>query len=212
MKNLLAMVVICLAASLAQASALASYNFNSGYAASSYDSLHLQSVGSLTFNPAFSGVESRPLRSAGNNCVQGSGFETTTAHDGSYWSVTFTVVTGYSLALSDIDLDIIKNGSSSPTEMDLAYVSDGTTYSLGSWTPLTTSWVTYTKNSGLPASLIGTVTFEFIPVLAGGTTQTLEIDNLTFNGTVNVINTPEPASLSLLGLGLFGLFIRRKRK
>ena len=40
--------------------------------------------------------------------------------------------------------------------------------------------------------------------------QNIDVDNITFNGTVNAV--PEPASMTVVGAAAAGLLARRRRK
>jgi hypothetical protein len=60
--------------------------------------------------------------------------------------------------------------------------------------------------TGNPGTETGDLSPEFTEAAAPGSGQT--VFDLIYNGT----NTPEPASIGLLGIGAVGLLARRKRR
>ena len=132
------------------------------------------------------------------------------ANDG-YLEFTLTADVAGALSVDSISISEWRNGAGAPDGMAFDVSVDGGAFAL--YDAIQTD-----SNSGLPASFD---TFTFTQVIAGadsivirftsraapgGSTGNLHINGLTVNGFV-----PEPATMTLLALGGFGLLHRRRR-
>jgi len=95
----------------------------------------------------------------------------------------------------------------------------GTTTSVGVFTtsiviPMTEDWrhTTLTLINGGSSSLFGRIAFRYVVSDTSVNGDYIGIDTFSFRGAETTPQVPEPMSLTLLGTGLAGLALRRRRR
>jgi len=79
---------------------------------------------------------------------------------------------------------------------------------LGPYFPVTTSWTTISGSFTAPASVNHfEIEFDCTTGAAAGSAEAVDIDNVSLTQAV-----PEPASLSMVGLGLLGFYAHRRSR
>jgi len=123
---------------------------------------------------------------------------------------SFTVTPNASMSLTDLQFDAARGGSGTPRGYDVRssvdnYATDLSTADLATIRP-TYTHVSIDLTGAAYQNLTTATTFRFY-VYAPATGNSVDFDNIVLNGTA----TPEPASLSLLGLGGLALLRRSRR-
>ncbi len=125
-----------------------------------------------------------------------------------FFDFSFTINSGFQLDLSSVTF-YGRSTSAGPTYYDMQVRTNlGVSFvSIGSGVQQTNStWQFHTANSNLPTGVTDRIEFRLYGYGAGGT-GSFGLDTVVVNGTV----IPEPASLSLIGLGALGLLALRRK-
>lgn len=123
---------------------------------------------------------------------------------------SFTVTPNASMSLTDLQFDAARGGGGTPRGYDIRSSVDNFATDLGT-ADLATVRPTYTHvtidlSGAAFQNLTTPTTFRFYVYSPGGGSS-VDFDNIVLNGAA----TPEPASLSLVGLGGLTLLRRRAR-
>ena len=215
MKKLLAIMAVLALASAASAEVLVQYTFTGSSAAASSIGTAVQTAGNFANSQGSFGYISTGM---GTISPQ-PGVSTATWNQGTptaYWSFSLTLMSGYKLVDSPDALTFGFNYRATGTgptswQLDADWGSGFSTMASGTLTA-NSSW--QNGLSATPASVTGladasgTINFRLYGYNAPSATGTWAVDNVTLNGTTTAI--PEPATMSLLGLGALEMVLRRK--
>jgi len=149
--------------------------------------------------------------------INGTAIDNATEFDTGYWSLTVSAKPGYQLDLTSLDFGAARGGSSGTRLYQLYAAVDGGSITYGD-TPIDSSPggnETGTRSDPRAVSVdltdatyqgIDSITLRFYP-LTPATGNTMGFDGWTLNGTV----VPEPSTLLLAAVGVFGVLRRRSR-
>ncbi|MBP5788049.1 MAG: PEP-CTERM sorting domain-containing protein [Kiritimatiellae bacterium] len=223
MKKILAGIAILAVAAAAQADLLAQWNFtgsNSTAWGAGPHSATGENLGANMSSATLTAVNMTP--SAGGNSLRFTGTtwggvrdESELANSTSYVQVSLRANDTYTMTVDSIDMLTIGSGTG---------MNGTAVWTDANGTPVTASWTTANTGTSTPAphalttplsgssvelrlyatTTVGTGTYGFNG--GTGTNQSLRINGTTTGPTA----VPEPATMSLLGLGALAMVIRRK--
>ena len=122
-----------------------------------------------------------------------------------FYGFTLTLDPGYALNVIDLRFDGRATASGVTNILAQYSVDNVTFFTLGSGTYANDSnWHTNICNTSVPSGLTGT---NYFRIYGFGTNGAFNVDNVTMNGTV----IPEPGSMALIGIGMLGLIILRRK-
>ena len=225
MKKLLIALTILAVASVAQAEILATWNFQGTNSTGLWDGGAGTMAGAnldanidsavLSFGADFvASTSNNNLRSNGTGWSAGGASSALDLSGGGYIQLLLTASSGYELTVTDIAGRVAGSGTGLGGAQRWAANSDGGTY----------SWVVaegVTANDTAAAwdiadttgSSVGLRIFASPPAAAGswGFAGNASAESITINGTTAATTAiPEPATMSLLGLGALAMVLRRK--
>lgn len=220
MKKILAGIAVLAVAAVAQADLLASWNFT-GKTGSDWGAGPLaadelgDNVGSASLKYVADGdiawgTAGNSLRVNGSTWG-GNGTDATTA--ASYFDVSLNAASGYELTVEEIDMRVNGSSSAVPNKGQAVWMSGGQAISeawgLANSTGFKPTLTANPSGSSVNLRLLATMTatggnWGFTG--AGTTGHSLAINGSTKEATA----VPEPATMSLLGLGALAMVIRRK--
>lgn len=214
MKKILAGIAVLAVAAAAQADLLASWNFT-GSTGSAWGAVEGGVAGTTGNNVASAvltvenvgtqyGTGQNQLR------INQAGWNTADGKAAGYIGVKLTAASGYELTVNEIDMRV--NGSGAGLGGTAQWLD-------GSGAAISESWTTANNTSFKPTLTSNpsgsTVDLRLVATLTGGnwglTGATGNNTSLAINGsTAEASAVPEPATMSLLGLGALAMVIRRK--
>lgn len=228
-KSLAAALLIAASSAMAHAATVTQFNFNASGAATTVaanlTATSVANAGLNNFNTStnFSSPYPTNVLSAAPSSG-GTGYSATSvtanpanlSATNSYFSFTVTPSSGYLMNLSSLTLDGARGGSSEPRGVAV-YSVIGTNapvfHGAANFTTVRPNLQNYSFTLSGLSSITVPVTFR-VYVFAPGIANTVEIDNLTLNGTVERVplaEIPLPAA-SLAGTALLpGILARRRR-
>jgi len=216
MKKLMIALAVVAIASVAQADILATWAFNGSNSTDWYNAAPVAAStlganvdsGSLTFGAGFTATPSaNGLR--GNGTTWGGTSRTIDLADTSYVQLSLAAASGYTLTVMDITCAMSGSSSGVNGQDRWAANSNGGAYSF------VTSQASYGTNGSKPYDVTDTtgstvgLRYFASPTAAAGTWGFYSASGISVNGTTQV---PEPATMSLLGLGALAMVLRRKMK
>lgn len=221
MKKLMVALAIVAIASVAQAEILATWNFNGSNSTDWFGAAPLAGgnlaanieSAELTFGADFTATSSaNGLR--GNGVTWGGTGRTIALGDTSYIQLSFAAASGYTLTVEDIT-GIFSGSSTGVGGTDRwAAQADGGGYAFVVDAQTTANG---TRNFDITDTMGSTVDLRYFnsPTAAGGTygflSSSTANNGITVNGTTQLAAPiPEPATMSLLGLGALAMVLRRK--
>ena len=210
MKKLMIALAIVAIASVAQAELLSTWGtFTGGNAAVTTVNGSAANAAQVTWGDLSRTLGSPALQV---NSTAAGGFAANTWTGGGFFFVTATVASGYEIANADIRFTV--NGSTTgPGTM--AWSLNGTALNAGH--AVTGSGVAFTDTIPTMSAGLNSLTFAPVGTLnqAGsgaftGAGSVRLLTSVTVNGDIQAV--PEPATMSLLGLGALAMALRRKMK
>lgn len=215
MKKLMIALAIVAIASVAQAEVLATWGFNGSNSTDWYAAAPVAATtlgnnidsGSLTFGAGFTATTAaNSLR--GNGTSWGGTSRTIGLADASYVQLSLAAASGYTLTVMDITCAMSGSSTGQNGEDRWAANSNGGAYSF------VTSQASYGANGSKPYDVTDTtgstvgLRYFASPTSTGGTWGFYSASGISVNGTTQAV--PEPATMSLLGLGALAMILRRK--
>jgi hypothetical protein len=218
MKKLLTGLAILAFACAAQAAVIANYTFAGSSAAdqAAYGNMTAGSIALSAGSFAYVYSSSTAWNAAGasapfadhNFTTVSGGWAATSQGAARNWFFTITPSSGFQITLSSLSF--------------LYHTTTGAAQNLG-WSIAGVDQDAFARASTVPAqSYSSTVAVSYTSTAATviriqgwngtGASGNFRIDNIVLNGTVDAVPVPEPATMSLLGLGALAMVLRRKMK
>lgn len=212
MKKLLTALAALAMVAGAQAAVIANYTFSSSTGADSASYANM-TAGNFTVsagNVAYTYSSSTLWNTLGASAPvidASAGWGAASQAAAKNFSFTITPNSGYEITISGLDF---LYGSTAGAAVNLGW-SIGTT-SQDSFTRAGTAPTAYTFTLGSPVTVSAATTIYIQGWNATSAGGNLRLDNIVLNGTVQSTAIPEPATMSLLGLGALAMVLRRKIK